>query len=137
MVDEINAMAWAVNPDSNTVSAVDTRTLRKAFEVDVGEQPVTLAQAVDRSIWVVNQKSSDISILDPDSGLKRDNIVLPYASQPYGIAFSPDGSFAYVSLQALGRVLKIDPLSKTVVASIELGPDSSNIVPQIRGIALS
>ncbi len=137
MVDEINAMAWAVNSDSNTVSAVDTRTLRKAFEVDVGEQPVTLAQAADRSIWVVNQKSSDISILDPDSGLKRDNIVLPYASQPYGIAFSPDGSFAYVSLQALGRVLKIDPLSKTVVASIELGPDSSNIVPQIRGIALS
>lgn len=137
IVDEANSRAWAVNPDSNTVSAVDTQTLRKAFEVKVGEQPVTLARAADGTIWVVNQKSHDISILDPNNGAELDNIALPYASQPCGIAFPADGSFAYVSLQAAGRLLKIDPNNRTVVASLELGLDSSGIVPQIRGIALS
>ena len=38
-------------------------------------------------------------------------IGLPAASQPFGIAFVPDGSAAFVALEAIGQVLKLDPVS--------------------------
>ena len=130
------ATAWAVNPDANTVTAVHTVSLAKAFEAGVGRTPRTLAQAPDGTIWVANEGSHDISVLDSGDGTVIDTIELPYASMPYGIAFAPDGSAAYVTLQALGRLLRIDPATRTVVHSLALGPDGSGIVPKVRGIAV-
>ena len=130
------ARAWAVNSDADTVTAVDTRRLNKAFETNVGLTPRTLAQAPDGTIWVVNEGSHDISVLDSGNGVLIDTIDLPYASMPYGIAFAPDGSAAYVTLQALGRLLRIDPAARTIVHSHALGPDASGIVPKLRGIAI-
>ena len=130
------ARAWAVNPDADTVTAVDTGTLNKAFESNVGLTPRTLAQAPDGTIWVVNEGSYDISVLDSSNGAVIDTIDLPYASMPYGIAFAPDGSAAYVTLQALGRLLLIDPATRTIAHSLALGPDASGIVPKLRGIAI-
>ena len=127
---------WAVNPDADTVTAVDTGTLNKALERRVGETPRTLAQAPDGTIWVVNEGSHDISVLDSGSGAVIDTIGLPYASMPYGIAFAPDGSAAYVTLQALGRLLRLDPATRSIVQSLALGPDARGIVPKPRGIAI-
>ena len=130
------ARAWAVNSAADTVTAVDTRRLNKAFETNVGLTPRTLAQAPDGTIWVVNEGSHDISVLDSGNGVVIDTIDLPYASMPYGIAFAPDGSAAYVTLQALGCLLRIDPAARTIVHSLALGPDASGIVPKLRGIAI-
>ena len=130
------ATAWTVNPDANTVTAVDTNTLSKAFESNVGLTPRTLAQAPDGTIWVVNEGSYDISVLDASNGTVIETINLPYASMPYGIAFAPDGSAAYVSLQSLGRLLRIDPATRTIEHSLDLGPGASGIVPKLRGIAI-
>ena len=130
------AKAWAVNPDADTVTAVDTNALSKAFETSVGLTPRTLAQAPDGTIWVVNEGSYDISVLDSSTGAVIDTIDLPYGSMPYGIAFAPDGSAAYVTLQALGRLVRIDAATRTIVHRLELGPDASGIVPKVRGIAI-
>ena len=131
------ARAWAVNPDAATVTAIDTGTLNKAFEIPVGQTPRSLAQAPDGTIWVVNEGSYDISVLDSSHGNVIDTIDLPYASMPYGIAFAPDGSAAYVTLQALGRLLRIDPATRTIGQSFALGPDPGGMVPKLRGIAIT
>ena len=128
--------AWAVNPDADTVTAVDTATLARALERRVGRTPRTLAQAPDGTIWVVNEGSHDISVLDSSDGAVVDTIELPSASMPYGLAFAPDGSAAYVTLQALGRLLRLDPARRSVVHSLALGPDADGIVPRPRGIAI-
>ena len=127
---------WAVNPDTDTVTAVDADDLEKAFESRVGRTPRTLAQAPDGTIWVVNEGSHDISVLDAGDGEVVGRIKLPFASMPYGIAFAPDGTAAYVTLQALGRLLRIDPATRTVVQSLALGPDADGIVPRPRGVAV-
>jgi DNA-binding beta-propeller fold protein YncE len=62
---------------------------------------------------------------------------LPRASQPYGLAFVPNGSNAFVALQALGRVVKLDASSRASIASLDLPSDPNGIRPQIRGVALS
>ena len=127
---------WAVNPDTDTVTAVDADDLEKAFESRVGRTPRTLAQAPDGTIWVVNEGSHDISVLDSGDGEVVDRIKLPFASMPYGVAFAPDGRAAYVTLQALGRLLRVNPATRTVVDSLALGPDADGVVPRPRGVAV-
>ncbi len=128
--------AWAVNPDANTVTAVDADGLTKAFEIPVGRTPRTLAQAPDGTIWIVNEGSHDITVLDSADGALLATIDLPYASMPYGVAFAPNGSAAYVTLQALGRLIRLDPAARTVVHGLDLGPDADGVVPRPRGIAI-
>jgi len=118
---ENNGQIIAVNEDNDTVTAIsNTAPFTKLWEVAVGDQPRTLAKAPDGHIWVTNQADATVSILSA-SGQVQQVIALPRASAPYGIAFTPDGSSAFVSLQATGKLLKIDATSKAIVASVDVG----------------
>ncbi len=75
---------------------------------------------------VVNQADASITVLT-NTGQFVDTIVLPRASQPYGIAFSPDSTNAFVSLQASGKLLKIDPSTKAIVATVDVGHSARGI----------
>ncbi len=127
---------WVANPDTDTVTAVDTIALVKRGEYPVGDQPETLAEAPDGTIWVVNHKAANLSILAAN-GDWMETVSLPRGSQPYGIAFAPNGGSAFISLQALGQVVKIDAGTRTIVATLTLPPDSTGIRPQIRGVAVN
>jgi DNA-binding beta-propeller fold protein YncE/cytochrome c peroxidase len=128
VLDQARRRVWNVNPDNDSVSATDTTTMSRSFERSVGRRPRNLAQAPDGTIWVTNQDSSDITVLHPDSGAKIGRIELPYASQPFGIAFAPGArGAAYVSLFATGRVLKIDSATRRIVASAEVFPTPAAI----------
>ncbi len=128
---------WVVNPDAASVSAVDPVTLARGDELAVGAHPCALAEAPDGRLWVVCRDSWEIQRIDPAGGVLVDSLPLPFASQPSGIVFAPDGSAAFVTLQALGRLLKLDPATGAVVASLDLGPDARGIVPELRGLAVS
>ncbi|MDP6800451.1 MAG: Ig-like domain-containing protein [SAR202 cluster bacterium] len=118
-----------VNPDNDTVTAINQSGLTKAWEAPVGDNPRTLAESPAGAIWIVNQDDATISILDKNDGGLTNELTLPVASRPYGIAFSPDGSGAYVTLQGTGRLLKL-ATSGAIVGDIDMGP-------QPRGIAVS
>jgi DNA-binding beta-propeller fold protein YncE len=121
--------SFNVNPDNDTITAINESDLTKAWEVPVGRDPQTLAESPNGDIWVVNQGDATISIIRPTDGSLLDSIILPYASRPYGIAFGPDGSAAYVTLQGTGRLLKLDA-SGNIIGDINIGP-------RPRGIAIS
>ena len=134
-LDSDRDLLWAANPDANTVTAVDLNSLTKVREVAVGRHPETLAVAPDGHVWVANRDSWSISIVSPETGSVSE-IPLPYASQPFGIAFAPDGSAAYVTLQAIARVVKIGPASREVIGAVDIPNDANGIRPQIRGVAI-
>jgi DNA-binding beta-propeller fold protein YncE len=121
ILDAAQNMVWNVNPDNGTATAIDAIGLTKRFEQTVGKEPRTLAQAPDGTIWVVNQADATISVLNRSTGNWVDTIALPYASRPFGIAFSPDGSAGYVTLQATGRLLKLNPSSRSIAGDIAVG----------------
>ena len=129
-LDERTGRIWSVNSDSDTVAAIDARKLVKLFEAPVGGNPRTLAPGPDGTVWVVNQDDATISIVEGSDGRLRRRVVLPYASRPYGIAFSPAGDAAYVTLQAVGRLLKLNALSGAV-------EDAADVGPTPRGIAVT
>ncbi|MCW1885589.1 Ig-like domain-containing protein [Luteolibacter flavescens] len=119
---------WCVNPDADTVTAIDASTFAKLHETPVGRHPRTLARAPDGDLWVVNQEDATISVLATD-GTARREIALPRASRPYGIAFSPDGSAAWVTTEGTGELLKLHPATGEVLATIMPGGP-------LRGIAI-
>ncbi len=118
---ESGGQVIVVNEDNDSVSAIsNSAPYNKLWESAVGDQPRTLAAAPDGNVWVVNQADSTISILS-SVGQLVETIYLPRASQPYGIAFSPDGNDVFVSLQASGQLVKIDPGSRNIVATTDVG----------------
>lgn len=130
VLDEPNNRVWVVNPDNDTVTAINASTYAKLFEQPVGDNPRTLAIAGDGKIWVANQGSATISILNQSDGSLDSTITLHPGSEPYGIAFNPAGNTAFVSLQGSGKVLKIDRATKNVTGETSLGF-------QVRGVAVS
>ncbi len=130
LLDEARQLVWNVNTDNASVTASDALLFNKKFETRVGKEPRTLAQAPDGSMWVVNEGDASISILNGEHGAHLRTLALPYASRPYGIAFSPQGDAAYVTLQATGRLLKIAPNTHHIIGDIAVG-----VTP--RGIAIT
>lgn len=129
-LDERTGRIWSVNPDSDTVAAIDARRLVRLFETPVGDNPRTLAPAPDGAVWVINQDDATISIVEGGDGRLRRTVALPYASRPYGIAFNPAGDAAYVTLQAVGRLLKLSAHGGAV-------EDAADVGPTPRGVAVT
>ena len=125
---------YVANPDNDTVTRLHWDNT-KVWETKVGDNPRTLAAQPDDDlwapdrIWVANQGSGDISLLNRDGDLVR-TIDLGYGAAPYGIVFAPDGGAAYVTLEGSGRLLKLDPETGRTVADLDLGAG-------LRGIAVA
>ncbi|GAB4207323.1 MAG: hypothetical protein OHK0022_35400 [Roseiflexaceae bacterium] len=121
---------WAVNSDNDSVTAIDAASYTRLFEQPAGNNPRTLAHAGDGTVWVVNQGSATITVHSPADGTVARTISLPRGSAPYGIAFNPAGDTAFVTLQGIGGLLKIDRASGAVTGQTSLpGP--------ARGVAVS
>lgn len=124
---EANGQIIVVNEDNDTVSAIsNVAPFVKQWESSVGDQPRTLAKAPNGHLWVVNQADATISVLNAQGQL-QETVPLPRGSQPYGIAFTPDGSSVFVSLQASGQLIKIDPASKSVLGTVDVGHSARGI----------
>lgn len=121
---------FVVNSDANSVAAINAGTNAKLWEQPVGQHPQTLAQAPDGRIWVANFESGSLSILNPDTGAVAQTVTLGNGTKPFGVAFSPDGRAAYVSLQGTGRLLKLNVTTGATLASVSVGTTP-------RGIAVS
>jgi YVTN family beta-propeller protein len=106
-VEPANGRVWSVNPDNDSVSVIDANNVL-IKEITVGQSPRTVTVAADGRIWVANKQSATISIINPTSLTVVQTLVLPRASQPHGLIFSPNGNSAYVALEATGQIVKFD-----------------------------
>lgn len=121
------ARLWVVNQDNDSITAFDAATRTRLGEVAVGAAPRTLAVAASGLIWVVNKQGASISVVDPASRSVLRTIALPRASQPYGIAMSPDGATAFVALEAAGQLLRYDTASYARNGTLAVGPNPRHV----------
>lgn len=122
IVDTDGRRVWTVNPDNDSVTAVDADSLQVVLSVPVGADPRSLARSPDQRIWVTAQGDDRIDILDESSGAILDTIDLPYASAPAGIVFAANGTDAFVSLEGRGELIRIDADSLQINGRLRLGP---------------
>lgn len=121
------ARLWVVNPDNNSVSVVNNNTNTLVAEISVGNEPRTVAIAPNGKIWVVNKASNSISIIDSTSLKIVQTIDLKRASLPHGLVFAPDGSAAYVVLEAGGQLLKLNPVAGAQLAALNIGANAKHL----------
>ena len=127
--DRKNDVVWNVNQDNNSITAIDAKTHVKIKEIKVGNHPRTLAIDPTGKVWVTCQDDSRVVIVDQKSS-RHKTIPLPYGSRPFGIALSPDHSFALVTAEGTGAVYKIDTTSLKVTGTTAIGG-------KLRGITIA
>jgi YVTN family beta-propeller protein len=120
---------WVVNPDSNSVTVLETAGDTVVGEIPAGGSPRTLAIGPDGGrVYVANLESNDLSVIDTStlSEIAR----VPIGAQPYGVAVTPDGGRLYVTNSARQRVTVLSTATLAVLAQIPTPP-------RPRGVAVS
>jgi YVTN family beta-propeller protein len=122
-----NSRVWAVNPDNDSVSVFDAVTLTRLAETPVGTAPRNLALAPDGRVWVSNVESATVSILSPSTFAVVATVNLPRGSRPFGIAFSPDATAAYIALEGSGLLHKRNPTTGALISSRQVGQHARHV----------
>lgn len=128
--DQAAAKVYSANYENDSVSVIDTTSLVKLGELAVSRGPVGLALTPQGKLWVLHREAHSLSIVDTASFAVESEVMLPYGSQPMGLAISPTGDAAYVTLMALGKLLKLDPTTGAVLGELEVGASA-------RGVSIS
>jgi YVTN family beta-propeller protein len=98
--------AYVPNRSSNSVSAIDTVTLKEVDRFPVGRKPQHIVPSWDlKTLWVTNNASrtnkGSVTSIDPKTG--KPGRAIP-VNDPYNMYFMPDGSSAIVVDEALKRL---------------------------------
>ena len=112
---------FVVNPDSGSVSAIDTASATKQDELIVGRDPRILALSPDgQQLYVTSQASATLTILDTDpfSTLTK----LRVGPEPYGVVADPNGRLVYVAASGANRIDVVDVELAQVVDTIPVSP---------------
>ncbi|MCW1925070.1 cadherin domain-containing protein [Luteolibacter arcticus] len=128
-VDPDRAVVWNVNPDQDTITAIDTASLAKLREVAVGDHPVALAIGAGDDLWIANKNTATLTRLRRADGVVLGTLALPAGSDPHGLVIDRGANIGYVSLEGTGQIAKLDLAAGTILATQAVGPHP-------RGLAL-
>jgi YVTN family beta-propeller protein len=117
------AFAYVTNSVGNSVSVINTAT-----DMVTATIPLTAPQRIaitpsGRFAWVTNN-SSNIEVIDTAANVVSDTVPLGSSSNG-GIAFTPNGAFAYAVLPFSVKV--IDRATNVVVATINTGTGADSV----------
>jgi YVTN family beta-propeller protein len=129
-----NDRVWVVNPDSDSVTILDAVTRAKLAETTVGTAPRSVAIAPDGRAWVVNVESATLSILNGSSYAVAATVTLPRGSRPFGLAFDPNGTAAYVALEGSGQLLKLNPSTGATLSTQAVGQHARHVAVSADGV---
>jgi YVTN family beta-propeller protein len=119
-----NRFVWAVNPDTNTLSAarVEGDVNLKEVEIPVGREPQSVAISNNnRSLFVTNMVDGTVSVINVPGGVVaaaepvRD---IRVGTEPYGCVLTPDGTKLYVANSTSNSVSVIDTRTLQVARTI-------------------
>lgn len=108
------ATLLVANPDSNSLTLVDTASQAVLAEVPVGVDPRTVAvDDAGQRAYVANRGSGSISVLDLAAGQVVAEAAVGY--RPYGVVVSPEGGRLYVAVQGTDHLVTLDTATLEIV----------------------
>ena len=126
-VAQVGDELWVANVQQPTITRVDPASMTVIDEVSVGPWPVSLAWREGMSFAVVAQRGSDtlgLVALPDDAGPARLIDAIWIGDEPAHVVLSPDGKWAYATLQSEGAVAVIDLDKRVRTARIEAVRDA-------------
>ena len=110
-------MVFVVNPDADSVAAIDTASATTLDEIVVGRDPRSLALGpAGQRLYVTNQASATLSILDIHP--LAIHAALRVGPDPYGVVADPTGHLVYVAATGGDRIDVVDTGLVEVVDTI-------------------
>lgn len=98
------------NPDSNSVTLLETASRSLIAEIPVGVSPLSVAISPDGGrAYAANQGDDSLSVISLPAGVVT--ATLPVGDRPSGVAASPDGRLLALSETGADRVRLLDALS--------------------------
>jgi DNA-binding beta-propeller fold protein YncE len=95
-------LIYVPNSMSNTVDEIDPRTFRVVREFPVGTLPQHVTPSWDmKTLYVLNDIGNSLTPIDPQTGAPGQPIPV---DDPYNMYFTPDGRYAIVVAERLGRL---------------------------------
>lgn len=120
----------------NTLQVIDAETLAQTHEVEVGKGAYNVEVSPDGAwLIVTNKKDRSVSLVDARTLAEVARIP---TSKPvvHGVAWSPDGRYAYISQESVGAdpgaVDMLDVAARRVVATLPLPAQPTGITIQRR-----
>jgi len=119
-LDTAANLLYVANPDSDSVTAINTTSLQVIWEDGTGRHPQGLASASDNSLWIVCRDEDSIDIRNADGSFGR--LQLPYGSAPVAIARIPGTDTMLVSCEGDGVLRRFSTATRQQTGSLALGP---------------
>jgi DNA-binding beta-propeller fold protein YncE len=95
-------LVYVPNSMSNTVDEIDPRTFKVVRHFAVGTLPQHVTPAYDlKTLYVLNDIGNSVTPIDPRTGAPGRAIPV---DDPYNLYFTPDGRYAIVVAERLGRL---------------------------------
>ncbi|TIL82817.1 MAG: YncE family protein [Mesorhizobium sp.] len=120
-------LVYVPNRSSNSVSVIDTATLKEVDRFSVGSKPQHVVPSWDlKTLWVANNgtgKNGSLTEVDPKTGKPSRQVPV---DDPYNMYFMPDGSSAIIVDEALRQLDLRDPATMAL-KSVILTPDCAGI----------
>lgn len=106
-VSPMNHTVWVVNPDSASVTVIDTNLMTLTVEIPTGEEPWALAVAPDGNyVYVADRATGEVSVIDTLSQTVA--MTMSVGWELGGIALSPSGELGYVTSMATDEVVVLN-----------------------------
>jgi chitodextrinase len=121
-LDAAARRVWNVNPDSNTLTALDADSLAKVWEQPTGADPRSVAPAAGNTLWVACHDADRVDVLNAANGALIQSIPTGYGSAPVAACASPDGNTVYVSCTGDGTFRRFNVATRTQSGTLALGP---------------
>jgi DNA-binding beta-propeller fold protein YncE len=107
---------YVPNSESDTVDEIDPRTYKIVRHFSTGALPQHVVPSWDlKTLWVANDDGNSLTPIDPRTGKPGKPVPV---DDPYNLYFTPNGRYAIVVAERLGRLDFRDPHSMKLHRSV-------------------
>ncbi|MEO1083387.1 MAG: PKD domain-containing protein [Acidobacteriota bacterium] len=118
--DAAGRRVYKVNPDNDTISALDADSQALLFERPTCADPRSVAVSAQGELWVACHGADRVRVHAANGDAVTD-IHTDYGSAPFGLAMTPDGSTAFVSFYGSGELRRYSTSSRAETGRLDLG----------------
>jgi YVTN family beta-propeller protein len=123
------------NPDSNSISLINTREPVTVVEISVGTTPQHVA-VDDAGEWayVANWGADTVSVIDVSAAEQVAEIAV--GDRPYGLLVSPNGRFLYIAEQGTDSLRIVDTSARKTIRTVSTHDRPSGLAMDAGGETL-
>ncbi|MDQ2995872.1 MAG: beta-propeller fold lactonase family protein [Chloroflexota bacterium] len=153
-IDANQSLLWVVNPDADTVSAIDISSADPANyslvkSIQVGDEPQSIAldtiSATQYNAYVANAAGNSVTVINVNtSGTLAATVenTLTTGAEPWNVVASPDGKKVFVANSGQDTITVINTANRQIIGSVDIRNSACNVGDtgrhfQPRGMAVS